>query len=161
METHSTILAWRIPWTEEPGGLQSMGLQRVGHDWMTEYAHTTPNTSLKKLFIWLLFAPGFAAHGILLWHCCSVTKSCPTLQLHGLQHARLPCPPLSPGVSSNSCPLTCWCHPTISSSTASFSFCLQSFPTSESFPMSQLLSSGVQSIGASASASVLSIYIQG
>ena len=55
-----------------------------------------------------------------------------SLRPHGLQHARLPCPP-SPGVCSNSCPLSCWCHPTISSSVAPLSFCLQSFPASGSF----------------------------
>ena len=82
-----------------------------------------------------------------------------SLWLHGLQHARLPCPSLSPGVCSNSCPLSGWCHPTISSSVALFS-CLQSFPVSESFPMNQLFISGGQSIGASASASVLPVNIQ-
>ena len=53
--------------------------------------------------------------------CCSVAKSCPTLQTHGLQHTRLPCPSLSPRVYSNSCPLSRWCHPTVSSSAAPFS----------------------------------------
>ena len=67
-----------------------------------------------------------------------------------LQHTRLPCPVLSPGVLKNSCPLSQWCHPTISSSVARFS-CPQSFPASGSFPMSWLFSSGGQSIGASAS----------
>ena len=66
---------------------------------------------------------------------------------HGLQHARLPCPPLSPGVFSHSCPLSQWCHSTISSSVVPFSFCPQSFPASGSFPMSQLFKSGGQSIG--------------
>ena len=70
---------------------------------------------------------------------------------HGLQHARPPCPPLSPRVCSNSCPLSQWCHPTISSSFTHFS-CPQSFPATGSFPMSQLFASGGQSIGASASA---------
>ena len=79
---------------------------------------------------------------------------------HGLQHARLPCPSLSPGVCSNLCPLSGWRHPTISSSVAPFSSCLQSFPVSESFPMNQLFTSGGQSIGASASASVLPVNIQ-
>ena len=73
---------------------------------------------------------------------------------HGLQHARLPCPSPSPGVFSNSCPLSWWCHPTISSSVIPFSSCLQSFPASGTFLMNQLLS-GSQSIGASASAPVL------
>ena len=74
---------------------------------------------------------------------------------YGLQHPRLPYPSLSPGVYPSSCPLNLWCHPTISSSVILFSFCLQSFPASGSFPMSQLFPFGGQSIGASASASVL------
>ena len=80
---------------------------------------------------------------------------------HGPQHARLPCPPPYPGVCSNSCPLSQWCHPTISSSFVPFSSCLQSLPASGSFPVSQLFASGNQSIGASASASVLPMNIQG
>ena len=72
-----------------------------------------------------------------------------------MPHATLPCPSLSPGVCSSSCPLGWWCHPTISSSVAPFSSCPQSFPASRSFPMSWLFTSGGQNIGASASASVL------
>ena len=64
--------------------------------------------------------------------CCSVAKSCLTLQPRGLQHARIPCLSLSPGVCPNSCPLSWWCHPTISSSVTPFSSCPQSFPASES-----------------------------
>ena len=71
------------------------------------------------------------------------------------QHTRLPCPSPIPGACSNSCPLSQWCHPTISSSVILFSSCLQSFPASGSFPVSQLFTSGGQSTGASASASVL------
>ena len=70
---------------------------------------------------------------------------------HGLQHARLPCLTPTPGVYPNSCPLSRWCHPTISSSVVPFSSCLQSFPASGSFQMSQLFAIGGQSIGASAS----------
>ena len=93
--------------------------------------------------------------------CCSVSKSClNSLWPHGLQHARLSRPPLSPRVSSHSCPLSRWFYLTISSSATSFFFCLQSFPTSGSFPMSQLSASGGQSIGVSASASVLPMNIQ-
>ena len=84
-----------------------------------------------------------------------------SLQLHGLQHTRLPCPSPIPRACSNSCPLTQGCHPTISSSVIPFSSCLQSFPASGSFPMSQFFASGGQSIGASASASVLPMNIQG
>ena len=80
---------------------------------------------------------------------------------HGLQHSRIPCSSLSPQVCSNSCPLSWWCHPTISSSVTPFSSCAQSFPASGSFLMRWLFTSGGQSIGASASASVLPINIQG
>ena len=83
-----------------------------------------------------------------------------SLRPHGLQHARLPCPSPSPGVYSNSCPLSQWCHLTISFSVVPFSSRLQSFPASESFPMSQFFASGGQSIGVSASASVLSMNMQ-
>ena len=91
--------------------------------------------------------------------CCSITKSCQTLQLHKLQHGRLPCPSSSPRVCSHLCPLSQWCYPTISSSAAPVFFCLQSFPASGSFPMSQLFASRGQSIRASAS--VLPVNIQG
>ena len=83
-----------------------------------------------------------------------------SLQHPGLQHARLLCPPPSPGACSNSCPSSQWCHPTISSSVIPFSSCPQSFPASGSFPVSQFFASGGQSIGASASASVLPMTIQ-
>ena len=78
----------------------------------------------------------------------------------GLQHARPPCPSPTPGVYTNSCPLNRWCHPTISSSVIPFSSCPQSFPASGSFPMSQLFASGGQSIGVSASTSVLPVNTQ-
>ena len=83
-----------------------------------------------------------------------------SLRPHGLQHARPPCPSLSPGVCSNSCPLSRWYHPTISSSVVPFSSCIQSFPVSGSFPVSQDFTSGGQSIQASASASVLPVNIR-
>ena len=83
-----------------------------------------------------------------------------SLQPHGLQHTRLPCPSPTSGVYPNSCALSRWCHPTISSSVVSFSSCLRSFPALGSFPISQFFASGGQSIEASASASVLSMNIQ-
>ena len=83
-----------------------------------------------------------------------------SLRPHGLQHARLPCPSPSPGAYSNSCPLIQWYHPAVSSSVVPFSSCLQSFPASRSFLRSQFFPSGGQSIGASASASVLPMTIQ-
>ena len=91
---------------------------------------------------------------------CSVMSD--SLRPYGLQHARLPCPSPTLRVYSNSSPLSRWCHPTISSSVILFSSCLQSFPASGSFPMSQLFASGGQGIrpSASASASVLPMNIE-
>ena len=79
---------------------------------------------------------------------------------HGLQHARPPCPSPTPRVHPNPCPLSGWCHPAISSSVVPFSSCPQSFPASGSFPVSQLFASGGQSIGVSASTSVLPMCTQ-
>ena len=87
-------------------------------------------------------------HPFLLFSCSVVSDS---LQPHGLQHARLPCPSPTPGACSDSHPLSWWCYPTVSSSVAPFS-CFQTFPASGSFQMSQLFASGGQSIGVSASA---------
>ena len=92
--------------------------------------------------------------------CCSFTQLCDSLQPHGLQHSRLPCPSPSPRACLNSCPLSWWCHPTISSSVVPFSSHLQSFPASGSFLMSRLFTSGGQSTGASTLASVLLMNIQ-
>ena len=86
-----------------------------------------------------------------------LSQSCP----HGLQHTRLPSPSLSPRVCSNSCPLSWWCYLTISSSAVTFFFCFPSFPASGSFPLSWLFASGGHNIWASASASVLSMNVQG
>ena len=83
-----------------------------------------------------------------------------SLRPHELQHARPPCPSPTPGVYPNPCPSSLWCHPAISSSVVPFSSCHQSLPTSGSFPMSQLLASGGQSIGVSASASVFPMNTQ-
>ena len=99
----------------------------------------------------------------IICHCSSVSKLCPTLWYPHEQHTRLPCLFIifTNRVCTNSCSLSQWCLPTISSSVVPFSSCLQSFPASGSFPMSQLFASGGQSIGASASASVLPVNIQG
>ena len=96
------------------------------------------------MIILLLFSPPFMSN---------------SLQPHGLEHTRLPCPSPSPRACSKSCPLSRWCHPIILSSVISFSSCLLSFPASGSFPMSQLFPPGGQSIGVSAS--VLLMNIQG
>ena len=89
---------------------------------------------------------------------CSVMSD--SLWPHGLQHPKLPYTSPTPGAYSNSCPSSWWCHPTISFSVIPFSSCLQSFPASGSFQMSQFFASGGQSIGVSASASVLPMNIQ-
>ena len=160
MVTHSSIFAWRIPWTEEPDGLQSTRSQRVRHNWATnaftylwiseisfnELRHLNPiKASCLLGLINLLFS-------------CSVNLT--LCDPNGLQHARLPCPSLTPRVCSNLSPLSQWCHPTILFSFVLFSSCPQSFPASGSFPVSRLFASGGQSIGASASASVLLMNIQ-
>ena len=99
-----------------------------------------------------------------IWHFNSVQFShsvmSNSLRPHELQHARPPCPSPAPGVHPNPCPLSRWCHPTISSSVIPFSSCPQSFPASGSFQMSQLFQSGGQSIGVSASTSVLPVNTQ-
>ena len=100
----------------------------------------------------------------MVYYACSVQFSCSvmsdSLWLHEPQHTRPPCPSPTPGVYPNSCPSSRWCHPTISSSVVPFSSCPQSFPASGSFQMSQLFASGGQSIGVSASPSVLPMNIQ-
>ena len=99
-----------------------------------------------------------SCHKYLLFSCSVMSHA---LRPQGLWHARLPCPSLSPRVCSNSSPLSQWCHPAISSSMTPFSSCPQSFPASGSFPMSELFTSGGQSIVASASTSALPRNIQG
>ena len=107
-----------------------------------------------KAFIFLILN---WSHSLLLFSCLVASN---TLWPHGLQHASLPPPSPSSGACSNSCPLSQWCHPTISSSVVPLSSWLQSFPASRSFPVNQLFVSGGQSVGASASASVLPMNIQ-
>ena len=126
MATDSSILAWRIPWTEEPGRLQSVGSQESD---MTEQLN--------------YYSVQFI----------SVAQSCPTLCNPWSCNTQPPCPSPTSGVDSNSCPLSRWCHPNISFSVIPFSSCLQSFPASQSFQMSQFFTLGSQSIGVSASAS--------
>ena len=94
-------------------------------------------------------------------HCPLAAKLCTTLGDPWLRHTRFLCPPLSPRICSNSCPLSWWCHPTNSSSVAPFSSCPHCFPESGSFLVSQLFPSGSQSIGAPVSASVIPMNIQG
>ena len=108
----------------------------------------------RKLISSLLFPKGFRFSSL----SCSVMSD--SLRPHGVQHTRPPCPSPTPRVYPDSCPLSRWCHPTISSSVLPFFSHLQSFPASGSFQMSQLFPSGGQRSGASASASVLPMNTQ-
>ena len=112
------------------------------------------------IFMFLLFIHSHFKFSILVQF-SSVAQLCLTLQPQGLQHTRLPCLSTTPRAYSNSCPLSRSCHPTISFSVVPFSSCPQSLPASGSFPMSKLFAWGGQSIGVSASASVLPMNIQG
>ena len=126
---------------------------------------------IKGLNTQLSRSPAWQADSLPPWHwgsarrqyqfsqfSCSVGSD--SLQPHEPKHARPPCPSPTPRVYSNSCTLSQWCHPTISSSVIPFPSCLQSFPASGSFPMSQFFASGSQSIRVSASASVLPMSLQ-
>ena len=140
--------------------------KRVRHDLATKQQHIYVSLHLfNYLFnysyslsvnIWWPLAR--VSYGAMLLFSCSVLSN--SLQPHGRQHARLSCPSPSPGAYPKSCPLSQWCHPTTSSSVGPFSSCLQSFSVSEPFPMSQFFTSGSQSFGVSASASVLPKNVQ-
>ena len=180
MPTHSSILAWRIPWTKEPGGLWSVVSQRVRHDWsnlaqthtfnIRGWKHDGLNYSFATLtlYVWvnylislnpLLFIVkmGLKMVESIVHFSCSVVSD--YFRPHGLQYSRPPCPSPTPGVYSDLCPLSWWCHSTISSFVVPFfSSHLQSFPTS--FQMSQFIAPGSQSTGVSASALVLPMNIQ-
>ena len=109
-------------------------------------------------YSFFLFPLYFTSHAVSIQFSRSVMSD--SLWLHGLQHARTPCSSPALRVCSNSCPWSWWCHPTISSSVIPFSSCLQSFPASEPFLMSQSFTLSGQSVGASYSASVLPMNIQ-
>ena len=187
MATHSRTVAWKIPCMEKPGGLQSMGPQRVAHDWATSLVPCILQIQVilclycwqvsyllhhhSRLDIYLVIKEwGIGRHVQTLGSVstCSYPPSYKkllffhwvtsnSLQPQGLQHTRLPCPSLSLRACSISCPSSRWCHPTISSSVVPFSSCLQFFPVLGSFPVSWLFASGDQSIGASASALPMNI----
>ena len=118
----------------------------------------------QELLLWFLLegtgkaVPGGTGFGLAC--CSSVAQWCPIFYDPMDCSTRLPCPSLSPGACSNSCPSSHWCYPTSSSFVIPFSFCPQSFPALGSFPMSWLCASGGQSIGVSASASVIAMNIQ-
>ena len=152
MATHSSILGWKIPRTAEPGRRYSPGLQRVRHDWV----HAS-NTRKKKIVNYQQYfcEPQFISFQF------SRSVMSNSLWPHESQHARTPCPSPTPGVQSDSCPLSRWCHPAISSSVIPFSSCPQFLPASESFPMSQPFAWGSQSTGVSALASFLPKKSQG
>ena len=109
-------------------------------------------------FCWFLFWSNYYLSFASVQFSCSVVSD--SFRPHQLQHARPPCASPTPGVYPNSRPSSQWCHPAISSSVIPFSSCTQSFPASESFPMSQLFAGGGQSTGVSALASVLPMNIQ-
>ena len=143
----------RIPWTA----------RRSNQSILKEIS---PGISLEGM---MLPVPGILQERTLEWVALSFSNawkwkvkvkllSHDSSQPHGLQHARLPCPSPTPGACPNSCPSSQWCHPTSSSSVVPFSSCLQSFPASGSFPVSQFFASGGQNIRASAS--VLPMNIQ-
>ena len=145
MAPPSSTLAWKIPWTEEPGGLQSMGSLRVGHDWATSLSHTGEGNG-NPLQCSCLENP---RDGGAWW-----------AAVYGVAQSRTRLKRLSSSsskVCSNSSPLSQWRHPTIPSSAAPFSSCPQSFAGSASFPMSRLFASGGQGTGASASVRLLNI----
>ena len=132
MTTHSSILAWRNPWTVDPSELvYIIAKNRTWLKWLG--MHTCITICVYKYINSVQFN--------------SVSQSCLTfLQPHGLQHARLCCPSPTPGACSNSCPLSQWCHSTISSSVIPFSSCLWSFPASGSFPVARLSSHQVAKV---------------
>ena len=134
-----TLQGWISPW--QGGNIWGGGYSIILGSWV--------NSSCKTEIGWVI---------IVVVQPFSVSDS---LRPRGLQHSRLPCPSPTLRACSNSCPSSWWCHPTISFSVTPFSSCLQSFPASGSFPVSQFFASGGQSIGVSASASVLPMSIQG
>ena len=121
--------------------------------------NVVPLTSGHHCFWWKTCIYSISVQFSSVQFSCSAMSN--SLQPHGLQHARPPCSSPTPGAYPNSCPSSWWCHPTNSSSVTPLSSCLQSFPASGSFLMSQFFASGGQSIGVSASASVLPMNIQG
>ena len=130
-------------------------LAMISPPWNHSHSSAVTKPPSRAAFNWELFeASGLSTTQF----SHSVVSS--SLRPHGLRHTRPSCPPPTPRVYSNSCPLSWWCHQTISSSVVPFSSCLHSFPASGSFPVNQLFASGGQSIGVSASASVLPVNIQ-
>ena len=148
MAPHSSTLAWQIPWMKEPGRLQCMGSLRVGHDWATSLSLFTFTHWRRKWQPTPVFLPGESQGQ-------GEPGGLPSMGSQRVGHD------WSDLAAAEACPLNQWCRPTISSSAAPFSSCPQSFPASRSFPISQLSTSGRQSIRVSASAPVLQVNVQG
>ena len=144
-----------LVFSDVPGSRRNL----VGISWL--FGSSPPTLFQTFLLLYSFSSPSSMPliHTLCLFCCCSVSHV--WLWPQGLQHTRLSCPSPSPGAYSHSCPLSRWCHQTISSSAIPFISCLQFFPASGSFLMSQLFASSGQSVGASVSASVLSMNIQG
>ena len=159
MATHSSILVWKIPWTEDSGRLQSMASQRVRHDWATSLSLSATAYWRSPEFQLVMPAhyqawfssPGFVQSLSRVWLFATPWTACsaPGFPVHHISQSLL-----------KLMSIIQWCHPAISSSVVPFSSCLQSFSAWGSFPVSRLFASSGQSIGASASASVLSVAIQ-
>ena len=140
-----------------PGDLPDPGIEpSLPHCRQTLYhlSHHWPLGKRKFKLLWNNTAHLFSSVQ------CSRSVMFDSLWPHESQHAKPPCPSPTPGVYSNLCPLSWWCHPAISSSVVPFSSCPQSLPASGSFPMNQLFAWGIQSTGVSASASVLPVNTQ-
>ena len=130
--------------------------------WQPGWERSLGKNGYMCMYGWVTFQSTWNYHNIVNQLSVQFSRSVVSnsLQAHELQHARPPCSSPAPRVHPNPCPLSWWCYPTISSSVVPFSSCPQSFPASGSFPMSQLFASGGQSIGVSASASVLPMNTQ-
>ena len=160
----ASLIQWMWVWanskrywrTGKLGVLQSMQSQRVEHGWAAEQQQGRVRGMEKRWRKDIRCTDNDWFSSVQFSH--SVMSD--SLQPHELQHARPPCPSPTPRVHPNPCPLSQWCHPTISSSVVPVSSCPQSFPASGSFQMSQLFASGGQSIGVSASKSVLQMNTQ-
>ena len=147
-----------LSWT--PCAMQQLPTSYL--NWYSHYGEQYGGSLKKKLKIELPYDTLIPLLGIypIQFSSVQLLSHVQLLQPHGLQHSRPPYPSPTPGAYSNSCPSHQWCHPTILSPVVPFSFCLQSFPASGSLQMSQFFVSGGQSIGVSASASVLPMNIQ-
>ena len=162
MATHSSTLAWKIPWRRSLVGCSPWGRKESDTTERLPFPFSVSLTKDKGQWIsYPIIESEVTSRQKCMSQFSSVTQSYPTLWPHESQHARPPCPSPSPGVHSNSHPSSRWCHPAISSAVVPFSSCPQSIPASESLPMSQLFAWRGQSTGVSALASFLPKNTQG